>query len=494
MRKLQIAAIIFFIVVFSSCGDFLLPPLEVVSVKTANDSVTITMNKKPSVDSIRKAFSLSEEGVKLNGGLEFNKNVFIFYPFTGIKKNYEYSIQITTTAEDENGVSLLTDYYHTFYTKTDITNPFIKSFFPANETNIDDQPDTVVIEFSKKIDVTTFQDAVKITPVFDYLIIWEQDDSVVKLIPKKPLQKGTRYNVVISTDLRDVHRNPLLESFISTFLYGYNDVPPTMTLNWKNTKSGNGDLLPDTNNEYIPSDCSIEIFFSEEVNVETIMSNLEIIPTISFSVTPDFSLRKSASITFNQPPEWGRTYNIIIKKGMSGLSQNKIPDDSKYQLTFNNEYYRPVMFISGFLKNGSTYDKIGKETDFSSILLGAVNFPQNAIVATDLYFVFGISEMAESIILVSAMQNISISITNACVQRFAIRTMEIMTVSEYAASDLPGMLGVMPPNHKICALKLGVEITNAVGNGFIIFSLGQNIQDNLMNRMPAANTYTYNKQ
>jgi hypothetical protein len=476
-----------------SCGDLLLPPLEVTAVNYSGLSVTVSFSKKPSEYSIKKALSLFEEGTALTGTFSFYGNTVEFIPFTGIKNNYEYTLIITTTAEDESGNSLLRDYQYQFFMKTNINNPRIISITPINESILLTEPDSITINFSGQIDITTFNNSFSIAPAIDHFIEWHDHDTTAVIVPQKPITEGTRYTITISTSLMDVYRNPLLESFNATFLYGTDKNPPELDVRWVTTSGDGGVLLREHDNREIPSNCSLELEFDEQFSLETIAGFIQIAPSISITVTQNFLTKRNVSITFNQTPEWNRTYTITFRKGITDNSGNSIQEDIKYLLTFNNEHFKPIIFISGYLNNDSLYEPVNPGTDFSTITLSPTYFPQSVTTDTEYYLVFGISQYSDTILLSSAMQAVFIGRTNACMY-ISLRAMTILTETEYNTSVLPALVGTAPPDCKICAIKVIIEIENTLNNGLVLFTINKDIKDNLGNTLPESILLTYNKQ
>ncbi|GHV96648.1 hypothetical protein AGMMS50293_29680 [Spirochaetia bacterium] len=137
-----------FLVLLVSCGEWFLPPLEVVSI-AAEQNVQIVFSASPSPESIKKAFTMTEDSQTLSGDFSFNGKKVIFSPVNGIRINREYTITLSTVAEDQKGNSLLKEYIYRFNTKDTTGAPYIVSITPANESNIITQPEKITIVFSK---------------------------------------------------------------------------------------------------------------------------------------------------------------------------------------------------------------------------------------------------------------------------------------------------------------------------------------------------------
>jgi hypothetical protein len=478
-----------------SCGELLLPPLEVISIH-AEDDVRILFSAQPSTVSIRRAFSLAEDGMNLGGDFLFDGKYVVFTPVNGIQKNHEYTVTITTIAEDEKGNSLLNDFIYQFYTKPVTEPPVILSVFPENESVILTELSTIVFTFSKSVSEHSFTRAFKISPSVNYLLEWKPDFTSVTVRSASPLAYG-RYTVSVSTDLSDEYGNEPPNSFTSTFLYGTDTDEPEYTAAWKVPDDTAKTIDANTITDNIPSDAEIHISFNETIAIESIAGFFAITPSIGFTVTPDLQTRKDIVIAFSECPAWQGEYTLTIRKGIEDMSGNKTGLDTRYTLLFDNSVNKPVLFIDAFFKTDKTknlYKPINYGTNYTDFTLAAADFPQDEPIAvsTDFYAVFNISPDAKKILLPSAMQNISIATTNGCVS-MSLKTMTILTEPELSASDIYNDLTVGPGDN-LCAIKMGIEVYNQNKNGLVTFLFGQDISDSLGNKMTADCSFTYNKQ
>jgi hypothetical protein len=482
-----------FLAVTLSCGNWLLPPLEVVSISTEG-SIVITFSTQPSEESIKKAFSMTEDGQSVSGSFIFNDKTVQFILINGFRDNREYRITLTTTAEDKKGNSLLKDFEYQFFTKQDIEAPLILTISPENESDLTEPPEKISIAFSKPVDTVSFGRALSISPTVTYVLEWDSEYTIVDIIPIKPLTEGTRYTLTVSTTLTDTYRNALLTSFISTFLYGLDRNPPEISVVWKTPDGTSDSLAPDMVNQGIPSDSDLIIGFDKRVFIDAIAGFIEITPSISITVTPDLVKKNNALIKLNQKPEWGKNYTLKIKKGITDTSGNKTETELLYSLIFNAEEHRPVTFAGGILNNNSDYKYINSASDYSAITLDVTYFEPGGQVekSTELYYAFRISTEADSLTLASSMQAISISTRNSCAY-ISIRTMRFLTPADTEYNTIYNLLNDNADG-KLCILKIGIDIENADNRGFIIFSIRGDIKDTLGNTMDNSLTFTLNKQ
>jgi hypothetical protein len=490
MAGLKLASLILISAVFS-CASDLLPSLEVLSV-SIDDGIRLGFSAPPSEASIRKAFSLTEDGAIIQGDFFFNGREVVFRPINGLRDGREYFILISTIAEDAKGNSLAQDFQYRFYTKEDQESPRVIRIDPQDETTLTLAPQAISLVFSKPVDASSFTEALRLSPSVTHALEWNEDNSAVRIIPLKPLSEGTRYTITVSSALMDLSRNRLLEPFSSTFLYGVDRSPPVPCLSWEGSQAS-GDLAPGALNGYIPSDSRLKITFNKPVAIESLAGFIEISPALGIAVTPDLEKRDRGIISFPQKPEWGKPHTLTIRKGITDALGNRTEEDIEFPLVFNHPCFRPPSFAWGGLKNQGAMERISGDTDFSTIYFDPEFFQERREREMELYLVFKITAEADSLSLVSAMQAISISATNGCAV-IAIRTMRVLTEAEYTASDIYDPAALIENGEKFCALKIGIEFENVKQLGLIIFSISRDISDSLENTMTGNITLTYNKQ
>jgi len=486
-------SIYLFLISVTSCGNWFLPPLEINSLIIENN-IIIVFSAQPSEESIKKAFSLTEDGQTISGSFSFSNKTVVFNPLNSFRDNYEYIITISTIAEDRKGNSLLNDFIHKFYTKQDIEDPRILNISPINESNLILSPDKISIVFSKSIDIVSFDRAISINPSISYVLEWNTEYSAVDIIPLKPLIKGTRYTLTINTLLTDIYRNAMLTVFKSTFLYGLDMNPPEINIIWQTSDGASGPLIPNYENHNIPSSSDIIIKFDKQILIDAIAGFIEINPPVSISITPNFITKDSVIITLNNIPRWNNNYSLKLKKGITDTFGNKTESDLFFPLFFNKENYRPILFSGGILKNNLDYIYINSTTDYSAITFDVTYFDpsSNTGIPTELYYAFRISNEADSLSLVSAMQAISISTRNSCAY-ISIRTMNFLTSVDSEYNIIHSMLNDNEDG-KLCILKIGIDIENRDNRGLIIFSIRNSISDNLGNTIINPINITLNKQ
>jgi hypothetical protein len=474
------------------CGSWLLPPLEVLSVSTQGE-LRIDFSAPPTPASIRKAFSMTEDGVDLFGDFEFQGSRVIYRPVNGLREGREYFVLIGTEAEDEKGNSLEREFRYRFRTKDDTQGPLVVSIDPADESILTLPPETIFLRFSEPVDPQSFGEALRISPALNHILRWDADGTAVGIVPLKPLDEGIRYTLTLSTALRDRSRNAMLLPYSATFLYGPDQEAPLFSLEWENPLGLRGSLHAENLNQGIAGDAEFSLLFNKRIAIESVPGLLEINPSLGISFTPDLESRDRGKIVFSQKPEWNKPYTLIVKQGIADTLGNKTLKDSRFPLLFNRGDFKPPVFVRGFLKNDSVYEAIGGDSNFTTITLEALSFPAQTEKETELYLVFKVSEEADTLSLVSAMSSLSLSVSNGCA-RISVKTMDVLNQADYTGSPVYDPLDQPETGERFCALLVGIEIENTDRQGVVTITIDGDLADSLGNTLGESVSIVWNKQ
>jgi hypothetical protein len=435
---------------------------------------------------------MTEDGVRLEGRFSFAGEETRFYPVNGIRKGRIYELTITTTAEDRLGNSLETDYRREFVTKAEGEAPRVAAILPADGAVLGEGPEEIAIRFSEPVDPVSFEEALRINPVPNYVIRWSGDNTEVRILPVKPLNLGTRYTISISTALLDTSRNSMILPFTSSFLLGDDRSAPSFSLAWAGSTAAVplGEL-----NSGLPPDAEFDISFTRNVDIESLGAYIEIRPSLGLSIKPERNSRVRARISFAQRPVWGKTYSLIVRRGIAAEGGGETEEDSFYSLAFDSPHYMPPEFLGGFLDIRREMKILSEERDFDSLILDPLIFKPvpGGIESTELCMVFAVSREADSLSPASAMESLSISAGNACAY-ISIRKLRVLDETAYRSSVFNDSGLDAGEGKKLCALVYGLEIENTQRRGLIVFSLRSSLKDLLGNPLGRDISITWNKE
>lgn len=505
MRIFSNIFVVIFLLITISCGSKIFPAFEVVNVDVKEDRLSVVFNSTPNRNSLINAFSFSCDLETINGDFVFSDDEVCFYPEKNIETGHDYILSISIEAEDINGLSLNKKYTYKFSTKTDYLAPKILSITPTDEEIIDENIKEIKIIFNEPIKEKSFLDSFSIKPNCDYILNWNDEKSEVNIQFAKPLLLSTRYTITITTNLCDLNNNLLKNEYVSTFTNGMDKEPPSYEVYEIYENAINKNLIPNSLNSELRTKGKLRILFNEEVNTSNISSNISIKPDMSISIDIDEESKKQVDVIFTKVPEWdNQEYNLTISKGITDVSSNEIKEDKLYRFKFNNESDRPVSFVKGVLElSEGNYFSIDEKTNYSSLLLPVENFPTtgNEEKEVILYYIFRISNNADSLKLISAVDNIfSISATNSCIYT-SFSSIKILDDTEIKNNNISNnssfyeeIQNVIDENGKLSAVMLGLKIENTDYFGQISFNINKELKDNIGNCLAEDLVFKYNKQ
>lgn len=483
------------LLLLGSCAQWLLPPLRVLSCSLEEGGVLIRFSASPREESLLKAFTMTEDGTRLEGRFSFGGEEVRFYPVNGIRGGRNYKVSLSTTAEDRQGNSLEADYHQEFFTKAETGAPRVTGILPADGSVLAEAPEEILIRFSEPVDSVSFEEALRISPSPDYVIQWDGEYREALIRPVKPLVFGTRYAISLSTALLDRSRNAMTAPFSSSFFLGDDRSAPELSLEWINAAGGGPLASGGEPNRGLPLDAEIGIRFSRDLETESLGAYIEIRPSLGISVRGEKDSPSGARISFTRKPAWGESYTLIVRKGISAEGSWATGEDLAFLLVFDDPRFMPPRFLRGFLDIRTEKKVLSEETNFDSLILDPLLFRpvQGGTEAVELCMVFAVSQEAGSLSLPAAMEALSISAGNGCLY-ISIKKLRILDEDSYRISPFNDGALEAGPGRKLCALVYGLEIENTERRGLVVFSMRSSLRDRLGNSPEKDVTITWNKE
>ena len=492
-RFAALSKVILCCLVFCSCASWLLPPLEVSAVEISAHEVTIRFSDAVDKNAVIDAFSFMQDGEAIGGDFCFYDNVMTFAPDMGIAERHNYEIRITTGAQSVLGRSLIENYVYTFTKKTETVRPRVVSVVPENEAVCSGGIVEFAITFSESVDIQSFQNAFSLSPAVPYRLKWNNEEDSVRVCFDSPLSLSKRYIVTIAKSLCDKNNNYMASDFTSDFFNGTDLMPPSYTFLYCYE---NAEIVLSGVHENIPASAHLLLDFSEEVAVDSVSSFISFKPAVAYSVVPDRITKKRVKIEFAEKIAWEKEYRVTLEKGMADVSGNKIAHDKSYLLKFNNESDRPVTFIEGYFKmDDDNFLRIGNETDYSYMTLPVEHFSTIAEKETTYYAVFRISNEAQSLDYISALEHMSIVATNSCAS-FLLKKITLLDNDALAASEIASFDAIVRARANawnLCCVQCVVIVENADDHGLVRFIAHAGLQDTNGNELSETAQFTYNK-
>lgn len=541
-----IVGFICFEILLTSCHTIFLPALRVESCYFTDNFVAVTFSEVVSKQSLESGLSLTENGSVLKGRLQVSGKTCRFYPEAGIQKHKEYILRLTTTVETAQGLSLAEDFIYNYSTKEKTLVFKVNNFTPDEEEEIvidvsvplelQLKPDKLSVEFNSPVDRKSFENGFKISPDFSYVFEYQNNDTVVYIIPEKQLDPG--HYAIKMEDISDVYGN-VLHDFYSNFIVKRDLQPITFDLLQNGTKK-----LVENEVVSLSKKDSLVINFNKAVKLENLSSHIEFQPCINennfsyaenysetgnkIEITPNLKTKKTATIRFSEEIPWGnfnqrencfesrRDDNVVakdgdkdavciwqlkVKAGIEDFTGNQTTKDMVYYICFNQESEKPPFFLGGAITGkAGEFDCLtfSPYHQFSTISFDPVVFPTsmgNNIKECFLNLFFAVNKEASTIDFYSLIKSVYVDSTDSCCHLY-IKNVSHIDSGEAASC---AYLEYMKPEEDISDLHIvnvvfGLEIENKNKSGLMFFEILSSVQDDLGNNLNTDYVCKVNKQ
>lgn len=541
-----IVGFICFEILLTSCHTIFLPALRVESCYFTDNFVAVTFSEAVSKQSLESGFYLTENESVLKGRLQVSGKTCRFYPEEGIQKHKEYILRLTTTVETAQGLSLAEDFIYNYSTKEKTLVFKVNNFTPDEEEEIvidvsvplelQLKPDKLSVEFNSPVDRKSFENGFKISPDFSYVFEYQNNDTVVYIIPEKQLDPG--HYAVKMEDISDVYGN-VLHDFYSNFIVKRDLQPITFDLLQNGTKK-----LVENEVVSLSKKDSLVINFNKAVKLENLSSHIEFQPCINennfsyaesysetgnkIEITPNLKTKKTATIRFSEEIPWGnfnqrencfesgRDDNVVakdgdkdavciwqlkVKAGIEDFTGNQTTKDMVYYICFNQESEKPPFFLGGAITGkAGEFDCLtfSPYHQFSTISFDPAVFPTsmgNNIKECFLNLFFAVNKEASTIDFYSLIKSVYVDSTDSCCHLY-IKNVSHIDSGEAASC---AYLEYIKPEEDISDLHIvnvvfGLEIENKNKSGLMFFEILSSVQDDLGNNLNTDYVCKVNKQ
>ncbi|HNY20545.1 MAG TPA: Ig-like domain-containing protein [Treponemataceae bacterium] len=491
-----------------SCGRLLLPPLEITSVSPGAgvidfesvSAVEVSFSANPTPESAERAFSLSEDGSRMDGALSVTGNVLRFIPRTGFRSGKEYSLTVGDTIETRDGLSLRSELTVAYTTRAESVPPTVIAIEPANGAEQISAPESVTIRFSEPVTKDSLARALSVSPSISKTLSFSDDGVSVTLMPTEPFAPGTRYVVKVSDALRDRAGNALEEEFVSSFLCGTDRVAPSYAITVDSIP-----LVPGIPLSVGGSDCiRIQMAFDEPLPENAAMGKIVVQPPLKMDVRQEsIGTGTIVTIEIGERPVWGKKYALLVKKGIADESGNRIEEDAEYSFVRDGERYRPLTPIKAYFDIGRgiavpcpRYRTLSPMNQYDDLILPAEAWPVDEGVTTRLFIFARGSSESTGITRVSAMRCASFETTNSCMTAKMTRIETGLAsgdlcepVRDLVEADADLALGM----GKVFVIKVDLEIVNRANRGLIKIGVDKGLRDGIGNETESDWSVTLDK-
>ncbi len=320
------------------CGivdDFTQP--EIISAYPANHmtgvdsdtTVTIVFSKKMDTTKTSNEFALSCSFGAIEGFFywDMDGRKLVFQPKKSLITAEQYTIFISSAAEDAAGNDLKKPFTSIFSVSIDLSPPTVISHTPANDAMV--VPDSAItVRFSEPIDLNTLYSGITISPPLQGSYTWDLSHAHITFTPLYKMSYGTTYSVIINTDIKDTSGNALAERCFYNFTVGDDFVKPTLNV----TQPPSSELWrEDIENTGVEKNNDLVIEFSEEIQISELRNAITITPACEFFVDTN-PVHTAANITFKQPLKSEEHYTLKISPTITDMQNN--PLEKEYSFHF----------------------------------------------------------------------------------------------------------------------------------------------------------------
>lgn len=282
------------------------PEVENCSLETDHFLLQFTTDMNRNLT--EQAFSLTEDDSELEGSFIWNKNEMYFYPYKGIMKNRNYTLNLENSAEDGYGNSLDINRSWTFFTGEESIPPLIQSVNPLDESEISNLRQSVFYTFSETVDHMSFREALEVSPPLKYHLEWSEGNTSVLIQPLEDYSEGEDYTFTVSTRLRDLAQNNLKQKHELHYLISRKD---ELLLESMILESSSAELEVNGTTEYVEKNDILKGRLNRSIYSDEIYGLVRIQPDVSFNLDWDIEYREF-TLSFDEDLRYGESYDLYI--------------------------------------------------------------------------------------------------------------------------------------------------------------------------------------
>lgn len=479
MRNSIIKIILLSQLLIISCSCINFPAFKIENYSYNKDCISVTFSSTPNLNTIKNAFYFLEDEIQQDGKFLLNNKTMFFYPVKNISEDHDYTIVITTDAEDTKGISLDSKFSTNFTTR--------KNTGPLKILRLTQMPNGFEIDFSAAVNKENFQQNLNFSPSTDLLFFWNDDYTNVKIKYQNKLESNTRYFITISKNLCDTHNNNLEQDFLYNFVSDNYKINEYSLFSEKNLTE---QFSPDTQILNLSSKEKLIFQFFNESDSNSFPATIKFYPELNYRISQSSTDPKQYSLSYIDQPEYSSIYEMSVEYNSTAIQTDKI--SHKYYLHFNNVNDEPPQFISGLIKIHD--DKIQLSDTYPVLSFSPDIFPTIDTFDServDLFLLFSTNSSATDLQINSLINNISITSTNNCIEL------------------LPDMISQIKDSEQILKLtnfstfqqdinydlvKISCEVKNKPNKGLIQIKIGKEVSDTNENPLGKDYIFWFNKQ
>jgi len=276
------------------------------------DSTVVSVRFSQAMDTVQteNAFSLTENGLPVDGSFAWEGNTLTFFPAWPFSKNADYCFSVSARAEDTFGNSITEAFSHSFRTGEISPSPSLVELEPEDrETDVWVRR-PIRILFNSPMDRESVIQGFRILPDISLEVISDADGKEFSFVPVNDLRYGTEYTVSLSSEIQSIHGYSL-KGHSSVFTTEERPTPEIASVSCHDT----GREIFDTDtvlvNSGIERNESFCVRFESPVpsDMRTGLVSLKNGPSCHLSWMEDGLL---CTIEVFAPLDWGKVYELSV--------------------------------------------------------------------------------------------------------------------------------------------------------------------------------------
>ncbi|MDR2659900.1 MAG: Ig-like domain-containing protein [Spirochaetaceae bacterium] len=394
-------------------------------------NISVLFSHTPDKVIVERAFSVTEDGVSLNGKIVWDDKRLYFIPFSPFERNKDYSINLETEACDERGVNLEKRFEARFTTRPYGERPIVISVKPEDESVLLERRQQIEINFSEAVDINSCLNDISFSPSMSGSWRLEDSNKTAVFTPKELWKNNETYKMTISNKFQSMAGRQLGSNFIRRFRANEDVEAPVLlsaaALNVDEeivfelaeydagSEKINGIVMENASWE---NGYRVNLRFSEPVDISKLKNVFLIEPSVKFKIDTPPPYSGSIIISFNENPAWGSRFTMILGPGVKDAADNESRYTKVFKVFVNGIHSKPPSFAGFTLFKQEDNDSVKKINSytanelFNTIEINNEDFPYDMSVESYIELYFETADSAK-INLFSIMDLFRIESTNS---------------------------------------------------------------------------------
>ena len=218
----------------------------------------------------------------------------------------------------------------------DLDMPHVVSVEPGKNRISVDLDSSVTVLFSEKMDTMKTSKEFTLSSSAGYVegyFSWADGDSILIFRPSEPFKRAEKYTVRITEEAEDSNGNDLRDEFVSSFYTAGDNVRPVVeSFEPEDNSTGNGE------------DAVVAVFFSEEMDPDTLYEGMAISP----ATEGYYEWNSDRTAAMFRPLKgfcYGVTYTVTVNTNMRDAAGNSLVEENIFRFTVGDDFAPPELSV-----------------------------------------------------------------------------------------------------------------------------------------------------